>query len=77
MRCTPVEKCGFHTEGGAEHEKCPALCDWPGCHLDAHYTISSERDMCAAHAGIVLLARAVREALAADGDDDAPGGDRP
>ncbi len=69
LRCTATELCDFHRDGGAEHEPCPGTCDAENCRAPAFYEIGTERMMCAAHAGIVLLARAIREALAADGDD--------
>lgn len=71
LRCTVAGRCDFHRDGGAEAEKCPGQCDAPGCTLAGHYQVGEERVMCAGHGGIVLLARAVREALAAD---DAEGG---
>ncbi|MFL5306345.1 MAG: hypothetical protein ACJ8F1_14090 [Polyangia bacterium] len=75
LRCSPAGRCAFHRDGGAEAEKCPGMCDAPGCSLDAFYEVGKDRVMCAAHGGIVLLARAVREALVADGDEDAKGGE--
>lgn len=62
LRCTTDGACSFHVDGGPEVEKCPGVCDADGCNLDGHYEIGAERLMCAAHAGIVLLARAVHEA---------------
>ncbi len=69
LRCTTDQKCDFHRDGGPEEEKCPGTCDANGCNLAGYYEIGHERMMCAAHAGIVLLARAVNQASAAD---DAP-----
>jgi hypothetical protein len=66
LRCTPMGRCDFHRDGGPEGEKCPGMCDADGCNLGGHYEVGSERVLCAAHAAIVLLARAVSEALAAD-----------
>lgn len=71
LRCSAAQPCDFHRDGGPAGDKCPGQCDATGCTLDGHYEIGAERVMCAAHGGIVLLARAVREALAAD---DAEGG---
>lgn len=41
-------------------------CAARGCGMPAHYPVSDRRSMCAVHAAITLLARAVSEALAAD-----------
>jgi hypothetical protein len=71
LRCTAAGRCDFHRDGGPAGEKCPGVCDAPGCTLEGHYEVGAERIMCAAHGGLVLLARAVREVLAAD---DAEGG---
>lgn len=43
-----------------------AQCNARGCDLPGHYEIGVGRKRCAAHAAIVLLARAISEALAAD-----------
>jgi hypothetical protein len=66
LRCTPASQCSFHRDGGPEVEKCPGTCDADGCNLGGHYEVAQERVLCAAHGAIVLLARAVSEALAAD-----------
>lgn len=67
LRCTAAERCDFHRDGGAELEKCPGVCEARDCTADGRYEVStSGRNLCALHAAIVLLARAVAEALAAD-----------
>jgi hypothetical protein len=71
LRCTPTSQCDFHRDGGPEAEKCPGTCDADGCNLGGHYEVGSERVLCATHGAIVLLARAVSEALAADNAEDA------
>ncbi|HET8713598.1 MAG TPA: hypothetical protein VFM23_07940, partial [Gemmatimonadales bacterium] len=69
-RCTPTRKCDFHRDGGPSSARCPGVWDANGCSLDGFYEVSHEKSMCAAHAAIVLLARAVHEAL---GDDNKEG----
>ena len=44
----------------------PGVCASRGCGLPGHYAVSRERSMCAVHAAVTLLARAISEALAAD-----------
>lgn len=66
LRCAAENKCAFHADGGSEVEKCPGVCDADGCSLDGHHEIGAERLLCAAHAGIALLARAIHQALAQD-----------
>lgn len=66
LRCTATDKCSFHRDGGPTNERCPGRCDWPSCSADAFYEVAVDRLLCAAHGAIVLLARAVHEALAAD-----------
>lgn len=66
MRCTTVETCSFHASGGPEVEKCPGVCDAPDCTADAAIEVGDERSLCTLHGGLILLGRAMREALAAD-----------
>lgn len=66
LRCGPGKTCSFHGAGGPEAEKCAGVCDADGCTLDGHYEVGTARLMCAAHGGLVLLARAVHEALVVD-----------
>ncbi len=73
LRCTGNQKCTFHRDGGASDEACPGQCDAPGCTLDGYYEVGTERVTCAVHGAIVLLARAISEALAADNSDDMKG----
>ena len=70
LRCTVGQPCDFHRDGGAPSEPCPGQCDAPGCTLDGYYEVGSDHIVCAAHGAIVLLARAVTEALATDNSDD-------
>ena len=69
LRCSAETRCDFHHDGGAPDEPCPGQCDAPGCTLDGHYEVGSDRVVCAVHGAIVLLARAISEALAADNSD--------
>lgn len=69
LRCSATERCHFHRDGGAVDDPCPGQCDAPGCTLDGHYEVGTDRVLCAVHGAIVLLARAVSEALAADNSD--------
>jgi hypothetical protein len=71
LRCTLTEQCDFHRDGGPEVEKCPGVCDADGCNRDGTIEAGSERTLCETHAGLTFLARALRDALAAD---DANGG---
>jgi len=64
--CTPTGQCDFHRDGGPEVERCPGACDTAGCNLDGHYEVGEDRTLCAAHGAIVLLARAVNQAIAVD-----------
>ena len=66
MRCTLTEQCSFHAAGGPELEKCPAVCDALDCAADATVDVGDERSFCGVHAGLLLLARSLRDALAAD-----------
>lgn len=59
-------RCDFHRDGGGVDEPCPGQCDAPGCTLDGYYEVGINHICCAAHGAIVLLARAVSSALAAD-----------
>lgn len=74
LRCSASERCSFHAEGGPVTEPCPGQCDARGCTLAGFYEVGRGRLLCAAHGALVLLARAVREALATD---DAEGGRAP
>jgi hypothetical protein len=75
LRCTAGQQCDFHADGGAAAERCPGQCDARDCTADGFYEVSSERTLCALHAAVVLLARALAESLAADNAaDDATGG---
>ena len=69
LRCRPGQQCDFHADGGPELEKCPGVCDADGCNRDGHYEVGSGRTECATHGAITLMARAVKEALAADEAD--------
>ncbi len=69
LRCKANERCNFHKDGGPVDEPCPGQCDARGCTLDGYYEVGVDRIVCAAHGAIVLLARAVSEALAADNAD--------
>lgn len=71
LRCAGAKLCDFHRDGGAPATKCPGCCDWQDCTAAGYYEVGVERVMCAAHGGLVLTARALKEALAAD---DAEGG---
>lgn len=55
-------------------EPCPGQCDAPRCTLGGYYEVGVDHVVCAVHGAIVLLARAVSEALAADNTDDASAG---
>lgn len=74
LRCKGGEQCSFHRDGGATEDPCPGQCDAPGCTLDGHYEVGTDRVVCAVHGAIVLLARAISEALAVDNAHDAPAG---
>lgn len=69
LRCTAEGKCTFHRDGGSPDDACPGQCDALGCTLDGHYEVGADHVVCAVHGAIVLLARAVSEALAADNTD--------
>jgi hypothetical protein len=71
LRCTVGGQCDFHRDGGPEIEPCPGVCDADGCNLDGTIEVSDDRVLCDAHAGLLLLARSMRDALSAD---DAKGG---
>lgn len=73
LRCTTTSLCDFHRDGGPEVEKCPGVCDAPGCTADGWVDVGNEKTVCTTHGGLILLGRAVREALAAD-DAAAKGG---
>ena len=66
LRCTPDGQCSFHADGGPADERCPGQCDARDCTADGHYEVGSGRSLCALHAAVTLLARAISEALAAD-----------
>jgi hypothetical protein len=69
LRCTATETCNFHKDGGPGDEPCPGECDARGCTLDGRYEVGVDRVVCAVHGAVVLLARAISEALAADNTD--------
>jgi hypothetical protein len=71
LRCSARERCDFHRDGGPVNEPCPGHCDAPGCSLGGYYEVGTDHVVCAVHGAIVLLARAVSEALAADNAEDA------
>jgi hypothetical protein len=66
LRCTLTGQCDFHRDGGPELERCPGVCDFDGCNRDGEVETSTERSLCEPHAALTVLARALREALAAD-----------
>ena len=68
LRCSPKAPCEFHRDGGDAAAKCPSMCHSEGCTLDGHYEVGTELTMCCVHAAIVLLTRAVYEAVAVDND---------
>jgi hypothetical protein len=75
LRCSLTEQCDFHRDGGPEVEKCPGVCDADGCNRDGTVEVAGERTLCEPHAALTVLARALREALAADdarGETSAP-----
>ena len=74
LRCTLTEQCDFHRDGGPEVERCPGVCDFDGCNRDGTVEIAGERLICDPHAALTVLARALREALAADDAATAKGG---
>lgn len=69
LRCSAKGRCDFHRDGGSVDEPCPGQCDAPGCTLDGYYEVGIDHICCATHGAIVLLARAVDAALAADNAD--------
>lgn len=66
LRCDGNQKCSFHRDGGPVEEACPGQCDAPGCMLDGYYEVGADHVTCAVHGAIVLLARAIAEALAGE-----------
>ncbi len=74
LRCKASEPCSFHEDGGSVDEPCPGQCDARGCTLDGYYEVGADYVVCAVHGAIVLLARAVSGALAAENADDADAG---
>lgn len=71
LRCSASGPCDFHRDGGPAGENCPGQCDAPGCTLDGYYEVGVDYVVCAVHGAIVLLARAVSEALVVDNAEEA------
>ncbi len=59
LTCDGNGQCDFHAEGGDERERCPGMCEVPGCTDEAQYELM-ETGLCEHHAELALAAVGVK-----------------